>query len=321
MEEYNFYPDKPELAEPKAKGNLALTVFSIVLFVLTFLFIFTEEVDFIFNLVIVLLVHEFGHFGMMKLFGYKNVRMLFIPLMGAFVQGSKEEYSQKQSLIVASAGPFPGILIGLLLIYFASFDHITWMVDMGILFLLLNIINVIPLDPLDGGQLFKLMIREHHEKFILAFTFLSSLVLIGFGWYIDSWVMIAFGFFMGFRVRKIQSQYQLRKELSDEEVNYRTTYKLLTNRDYQKIKQVILDHTPGLRSFVDQVEKEESDPIIASQVNSVLVSPIRNDASILFKSILIALWMGILSIPFLFFIYKGQLLSEYEWWLEYLSTR
>jgi stage IV sporulation protein FB len=321
MEEYNFYPEKPELIEPKAKGNVALTVFSIVLFVLTFLFIFTEEVDFIFNLVVVLLVHELGHFGMMKLFGYKNVRMLFIPLMGAFVQGSKEEYSQRQSLLVAGAGPFPGIVIGLLLIYFASFDHVTWMVDMGILFLLLNIINMIPLDPLDGGQLFKLLIKSNHEKFLMGFTFVSSLVLIGFGWYVDSWVMIAFGFIMGFRVRKIQSQYQLRKELSDEEVNFRTTYSLLTNRDYQKIKEVIFEHTPGLKTYVDQVEKEESDPIVASQVNSVLVSPIHNDASLIFKLLLILFWVAILSIPFIFFVYRGQILSEYEWWLEYLSNR
>ena len=86
-----------------------ISIFSIVLFLVSFLFIFTEEVSFVFNLVIVLLIHEMGHFMLMKLFGYKNVRMLFIPLMGAFVQGTKEEYSQKQSLAgqrLVSAGYF-----------------------------------------------------------------------------------------------------------------------------------------------------------------------------------------------------------------------
>ena len=234
MEEYDLYPTKPELIEPKAKGNLALTMFSIVLFIITFLFIFTNEINFVFNLILVLIIHELGHFLLMKLFGYKNVRMLFIPLMGAFVQGSKEEYSQRQSLLVVGAGPFPGIILGLFLIYLAGYYHQVWMMDMAMLFLLLNIINLVPLDPLDGGQLFKLLIRSNHDLFILIFTFFSSLVLIGFGWFIDSWVMMAFGFFMGFRVRTIQNQYNLRRELKEDEVNFHTSYKLLSNRDFAR---------------------------------------------------------------------------------------
>jgi hypothetical protein len=107
MEEYDFYPPKPELIEAKPKGNLALTVFSVVLFVIAFLLVFTEEVNFIIYFLVVLLTHELGHFIMMKAFGYKNVRMLFIPLMGAFVQGSKKQYSQKESFLVIAAGPFP----------------------------------------------------------------------------------------------------------------------------------------------------------------------------------------------------------------------
>lgn len=319
--EYDFYPQKPELLEPKAKGNVALTIFSIVLFILTFLFIFTDEVNFVFNLVIVLIVHELGHFSMMKLFGYKNVRMLFIPLMGAFVQGSKEEYSQKQSLMVVGAGPFPGIVIGVLLMYFASIYQNGWMMELSVLFLLLNIINLIPLDPLDGGQIFKLLIRSNHDLFILVFTFISSLVLIAFGWFIDSWVMILFGFFMGFRVRTIQNQYQLRKELTQENVNFKTTYKQLTNRDFSVIKQIILDNTPNLKKFLESVEKEEADPIIASQVNSVLVSPVHQDASLFFKIMIICLWLLALSIPVLIIINFDFFVANYEWWFEVPQSR
>ena len=321
MEEYDLYPHKPKLIEPKAKGNIALTIFSIVLFLVSFLFIFTEEVSFVFNLVVVLLIHEMGHFILMKLFGYKNVRMLFIPLMGAFVQGSKEEYSQKQSLLVAGAGPIPGVIIGLLLIMLAGQTYQAWMMDLGILFLLLNIIILIPLDALDGGQLFKLLIKSNHELFLLVFTFISSLVLIGFGWFIDSWVMIAFGFFMGFRVRTIQNQYNLRKELKEEDINYRTTYNLLSNKDFARIKEVLLSNTPALRSYIDQVSEDVSDPLMASQVNNVLVSPIHKDTSILFKIVIIALWFGSLSIPIIFMFNYDFFVANYEWWFEYLSGR
>lgn len=322
MEEYDFYPPKPELIEPKVKGNLALTIFSIVLFVMTFLFVFTDEVNFVFHILIVLLVHELGHFSMMKLFKYNNVRMLFIPLMGAFVQGSKETYSQKQSLFVIGAGPFPGILIGTLLIIIASSFKAAWMIDLGLLFLLLNIINLIPLDPLDGGQMFKLLIKKNQELFILVFSFISSLILIGGGWYIDSWMVMLFGFFMGFRVRSIQNQYNLRKELREEEVNYKTTYKLLSNKDFSKIKQVLLTHTPALRSYIDQVSEEEADPLLASQVNSVLVSPVEQDASLLFKIFTVLLWISSLALPFVILIVFNESISEnYEWYFQLLSDK
>ena len=79
-----------------------------------------DQFLFLMNLLIVLVIHEMGHFIAMKVFKYQNVRMLFIPLMGAFVQGKKSNYSQKQSLIVLIAGPFPGIIIGNLLFWYAN---------------------------------------------------------------------------------------------------------------------------------------------------------------------------------------------------------
>ncbi len=322
MEEYDFYPTKPELSEPKAKGNLALTIFSIVLFVMTFLFVFTEEVTFIFHLLIVLLIHEMGHFLLMKLFKYKNVRMLFIPLMGAFVQGSKEEYSQKQSLLVVSAGPFPGVILGIILILLASNYQAAWMVDLGLLFLFLNILNLVPLDPLDGGQIFKLLVKKNQDLFILVFSFVSSLILISVGWYIDSYVLMIFGFVMGFRVRSIQAQYQLRKELKEDEIEYKTTYNLLSNKDFSKIKAHIIARTPALRTYIDSVSPEESDPLIASQVNGVLLSPVQNDASLFFKICLIFLWITSLVLPFiLLFVFNDNIRENYEWYLKLLSNQ
>ncbi len=317
MEEYDFYPPKPELIEAKPKGNLALTVFSVVLFVIAFLLVFTEEVNFIIYFLVVLLTHELGHFTMMKAFGYKNVRMLFIPLMGAFVQGSKEEYSQKQSLIVIGAGPFPGIILGFGFILLASLFQEVWMVNLGLLFLFLNLMNLIPLDPLDGGQLFKLLMKHNHDLFLLIFSFVSSLVLIIVGWLIDEYMLILFGFIMGFRVRSIQNQYHLRKELRAEEINYKTTYKLLSNKDFQRIKNVLLERSNALRTYVDNVSEEEAKPLLASQVNSVLVSPVKKDASLFFKISIIFFWLISLITPLvLLLVYLEKIMEYYDWYFK-----
>ena len=218
--------------------------------------------------------------------------MLFIPLMGAFVQGKKSNYSQKQSLIVLIAGPFPGIVIGNLLFWYSTWSpYNNWLGEPALIFILLNIINLLPLDPLDGGQMFKLLVKRVNEFLLMIFALVSSLVLIAIGAYLRNYIIIAFGFFMAFRVRALQKKYQMHKELVGESVNYATTYKLLSNRDFSKIKEVVLHHTPALRKFIDQVSSEEADPVLASQVNNVLVTPIERDTSFFFRFLIVAFWL------------------------------
>jgi Zn-dependent protease len=298
----DLHPQKPKLSEHKPKGGLSMTVFSLVIFVLAFTLLLGDQIIFILFLLSVLLIHELGHFLLMKKFNYKHVRKLFIPLMGAFVQGKKESYSQKESFLVTMAGPVPGVVAGVLLLLYAANNESSWGLQLSALFILLNVINLLPLDPLDGGQIFKLFVRKNHEFFLLIFAFLSSLILIVVGWYIGSYLLIAFGFFMGLRVRGLQKNYQMHKDLKTEEVDYRTTYTLLSNKDFSKIKQVVLEHTPSLKKFIDQVSSDESDPILASQVNSVLIAPVKRDASIIFKLFVILFWLASFAVPiYLFF--------------------
>ncbi len=302
MEEFDFYPPKPELAEQKPKGGLSITIFSITLFVLAFVLFFEGSLNFVLFLIVVLLIHELGHFLLMKFFGYRNVRMLFVPFMGAFVHGKKEKYRQKQSFMVIMAGPFPGILIGTALLFAGTAWQLSELVSLGLLFLFINMLNLIPLDPLDGSQLLKLLIRGNQELFQLILSFISSLLMIGLGWYFDSWITIVFGFLLGFRVRSLQKSHQMHRDLSENEVNFVKPYKRLTNREFSKIKEVVLNHTPALRMFIDQASSEESDPILASQVNNLLVAPLNRDASVFFRIVVVLLWIAALVLPvWLFF--------------------
>ena len=194
MEDYNFNQQKPDLIDEKQNNGLSLTIFSMTLFILFFIVIIDNDISFVMSILIVLIIHELGHFIAMKLFKYENVKMLFIPLMGAFVKGSRKKYSQKQSFIVAISGPFPGIVIGIILMLYGSQIQSSILLDLGILFLILNIINILPLDPLDGGQMFKLFVRKKHELFLLIFSFISSIFLILFGFILNNYIIMIFGF-------------------------------------------------------------------------------------------------------------------------------
>lgn len=309
----DFYPEKPALVQKRRSGSLAVTITSIVLFVLLFMMFFTEELAFVLSLVVVLLIHELGHYSMMKRFGYENVRMLFVPFMGAFVQGEKDEYSQRESLWVSIMGPFPGVLIGLTLFYFAAHYESQYILEFAFLFVIINLINLLPLDPLDGGSILKLVFNINHDRFTMFFTFASSILMIGAGWMLDSWLMIGFGFLMGFRVRSIQSNIELRRMLDEEEVNYRITYKKLSNRDYSVIKRVLLERIPNLSAMLGSIEQDEADNLMASQVNNTLVSPFVFDASILFKVMVLLYWIVCLSLPFLAYIFRDNLVQYYVW--------
>ena len=53
----------------------------------------------------------------------------------------------------------------------------------------------------------------------------------------------------------------------------------------------------SLKKFIDQVSSDESDPVLASQVNSVLITPVKRDASILFKLLVILFWLASFAVP------------------------
>jgi stage IV sporulation protein FB len=292
MEEDSFYPPKPELIEKTTKENASKTVFSIVLFAASMLLLFSDRIEIILFLVLVILIHELGHYSFMKWFGYTNVRMLFVPLLGAFVNGKKEEYFQKQSILVILAGPIPGILIGMILLYYGNHLRIDWMEKIALFFLFINMLNLLPLDPLDGGQLLKLLVNSSQNLFQLIFSLLSSIFMIFIGWYFEEWIILAFGFFMSLRVRSIQKRYNIHKELKEDDVTFETTYKNLSNRNFSKIKAVLLSHTPALNTYVTEMEDENTDRILASQVNDILVAPLTRNASAFYKSMIVLVWIG-----------------------------
>jgi stage IV sporulation protein FB len=310
----DWYEPKPVLEKVKVRSNWGMTLFSVLLFALSFLYIFSDELDFVFYLVLVLFLHEFGHYLMMKQFKYEDLRMLFIPLMGAFVQGSKKQYSQKESFLVIAAGPFPGVVFGITLLFLAQHYQQTWLLELSFLFLFLNVINLLPIDPLDGGQLFKLFVRAKRDLFLLIFALLSSLLMISVGYLIDSWILLAFGFLMSFKVRSFQRNYQLRQVLDSQGLDYELNYEDLTDQDYHQLKTVLLEENPKLRTM-QELHGEAAQEVIASHVNSVLSVPIRRDASLAFRIVLVTLWLLLISLPVILMV---GTFFDFTWYFETL---
>lgn len=297
-----YYPPKPQLERRKKDGHISKTIFSMVLFALTFSIIINDYL-LIGMLLFVLLLHELGHFSMMKLFGYQDLKMTFIPFLGAMVQGEKQKYSQKQTIIMLLAGPIPGVIIGLSLIKYGLDNAVFWVVQLSVLLIFLNIVNLLPLDPLDGGQLVKSLFLGNHELFQLTFAIGSSLLVIGLGWWFDSWFIIVFGFLMGFRVKQLHKLYLIRKDLKNENISFESTYESLSDRSFAKIKKTVMEYTPILRTIQDESDSDHFDKIVANQVDNVLLRPLIKDASNIFKLFTIMLWIGTILVSTYTFLY------------------
>jgi Zn-dependent protease len=135
--------------KPTWSGSLWMLVVSIIAFV----GLGSAQWDFKFALLLVpiLFVHEAGHWLAMRAFGYSNLRMFFIPLFGAAVTGRHFNVPGWKKALVSLAGPAPGIFLGSALAFSSIWLSLHGFERMVGIAILLNVINLVPFLPLDGG--------------------------------------------------------------------------------------------------------------------------------------------------------------------------
>ncbi|MDH4070850.1 MAG: hypothetical protein OEV30_10550, partial [Ignavibacteria bacterium] len=143
-----FLNDPPQ-AGSSTGGNLTALIVSLLIFAGAGLF--EWSIPELATLVLVIFLHEGGHLLAMKLFGYKDLRMLFLPFLGAIASGRTGTNLSYQQAVVSLAGPVPGIAIGSFLLFAGLSTGIDWLFFAANLFLFLNLFNMLPIFPLDGG--------------------------------------------------------------------------------------------------------------------------------------------------------------------------
>ena len=142
----------------------------------------------------VLLFHELGHYAGMRLFGYRDVRMFFIPFFGAAVSGRREGVAAWKEAIVLLLGPIPGILLGIALLVWNMRAPDPLKKDTVVTLLLVNGFNLLPLGGLDGAKLFQRVLFSRHRFLEIGFLALASGSLALFGLQSKSWALVAFGY-------------------------------------------------------------------------------------------------------------------------------
>jgi stage IV sporulation protein FB len=307
-----YYPPKPEIEE-QSKTNINKSLLSLGLFILVFYFLI-DDIQVLFLVVLILFIHEMGHFIAMKVFGYNGVNMFFIPLMGAMVTGEKDRISQSQRAIVVLAGPVPGVLIGCGIIAYAQTIGHTGAAIAGFMFLLINVLNLLPLDPLDGGKLIETLFFSSNEKIKQVFLITSVVIMVVAGVFFQMYLLAFLGLYMSLRIKMLKSLSELRKKISVYKIPLIRTYDELTDKEYWTIRKEYI-MSSKLNKMIDPNEYVESqfEDRIAISVRNVLITPIEKDISAIGKLFFLSLWAASLILPVLYALpYLAEIILKFS---------
>jgi Zn-dependent proteases len=136
-------------------------------------------------LAVAVAVHELGHVFAMRYFGYKNVRLLFLPLFGGLATGEPRELDATKNALVSLAGPAFGLASVLGAATAAMWlEDPAWLVEFAWVSLFLNAFNLLPLVPLDGGQFANDALFSRYPVLELIFRLLA---VAGLAWITLAW--------------------------------------------------------------------------------------------------------------------------------------
>jgi stage IV sporulation protein FB len=303
------YPPKYRPLQQK-NNSLLRSIQSLALYLMIGYLIFPSFTILVMVTAIVL-IHELGHFLAMKYFKYSDLGMFFIPLLGAYVSGTKREVSQTQSAIILLAGPLPGVFIGCAL-YFIDAAYgglIFWGISVytiSLLFIFLNLFNLLPIYPLDGGQLLNRVFLDEEGYISRVFIYLSIAAMIWFSislWQkTGSWfyfVLLLFPIYLLLRMRSDSQLTSLEKKLEEDGYDLNMLYEDMTDQQYWELrKKVIANH----KAFSDiapgpPYEYDTREDKLMNAIQSLLHRTFWEDMTIPGKIVLLVIWVAALASP------------------------
>lgn len=295
-----IYPSKPELEDQKNKSNIwvrSLTSLALY-FVIGYLF-FNKDWRLILVLTIVVVFHEMGHFLAMKYFNYGELGIFFIPLLGAYASGSKQEVSQKQSAIIILAGPVPGILLGILLYIIGINTENFFLEKSAWILFFLNVLNLLPVYPLDGGQLLNRIFLDENKIISNIFILISCAAMAWFVWAIHLYPLLLFPAMILVRMFTEMKHEKLVRKIEAEGVDLNLSYNDISDEQYWKIRNALIKHLPELSDIppgppYQYATREDK---VIEIMEGLLQRTLIMDLSLTGKLLIMLIWIASFAVP------------------------
>lgn len=132
-------------------GKLLLTSGSMLLSVFTYALFFGWP--YAVGFVLLIFVHEMGHYIAARQRGLNVGAPTFIPFVGAWIQLKELPHDVETEAYVGYAGPFVGTLGALACYFLARYFDSSLLLALSYAGFFINLFNLIPISPFDGGRI------------------------------------------------------------------------------------------------------------------------------------------------------------------------
>lgn len=105
------------------------------------------------GIIVLLFAHEMGHYIVIRAKGIPASWPVFIPLLGAYVAMRRMPVNVRDEAEIAIAGPFAGAMASALCLWLYHVTGVPILLPLAYLSFLINLLNLVPVSPLDGGRI------------------------------------------------------------------------------------------------------------------------------------------------------------------------
>ena len=282
------------LDKPRGESNkMVWFVGSIIVFAILFGFLGFSLLE-IGMLVVVLLIHELGHFLAMRYFGYRDTNILFMPF-GAATMGRKAKKSAFEEYIILLAGPLPGIIISVIFFMAMMMNILPQENEIILQYVMfsfiINYLNLLPIYPLDGGRITQILLLLRYPRAQFYFYVVSFVVVALAALLAQDFILLIFVVVVGLGLRH---NYYISKVMR----------KILLTRDDNEItKEDVAELLVNDESFKTQLPFNKAN--IAKQVLEILHT---KKPSLLLAIFGFAFYCALVFVP-LWFLFLSRILS------------
>ena len=132
-------------------GKLLTTGGTMLLSVVVYAFVYGWK--YAVGFVALLFIHEMGHFIAARQRGLDVGLPTFIPFVGAWVELKDRPHDAETEAFVGLGGPLLGTIGAIGCYFLARNENIPWLLAVSYSGFFLNLFNLIPLSPFDGGRI------------------------------------------------------------------------------------------------------------------------------------------------------------------------
>src|SRR3984957_7986920 len=137
---------------PVARTGLSMLM-SIAVYGFIFRMDYGNALGFVFaaGFILLILVHEMGHVMALRSYGIPGSPPTFIPFVGAVISVPPMRNALEEA-VVGISGPVLGTIGALTCFAVYRITHINMLLDLSFYGILINLLNLLPIPPLDGGR-------------------------------------------------------------------------------------------------------------------------------------------------------------------------